>query len=70
MQRTVGWKDIAKESKKIYNGKEKNVGFISDTVGELEKSVRNELFRRLKSKYSIRQIERVTGISRGVIHKS
>ena len=46
------------------------MGFISDTVGELEKSVRNELLRRLKSKYSIRQIERVTGISRGVIHKS
>ena len=48
----------------------KELGIEAKRIGELEKSVRNELLRRLKSKYSIRQIERVTGISRGVIHKS
>jgi len=36
-------------------------------IGTLEKKERNRLLIRLKDKYSIRQIERVTGISRGVI---
>ena len=31
---------------------------------------RDEILRGLKDKYSIRQIERVTGISRGVTFKS
>ena len=30
----------------------------------------NEILHALKEKYSLRQLERVTGISRGVIHKS
>ena len=35
-----------------------------------DRGTRDEYLRRLKEKYSIRQIERITGISRGVIHKS
>jgi hypothetical protein len=38
--------------------------------GNLEKGKRDEILRLLKTKYSLRQLERVTGISRGVIHKS
>ena len=34
-----------------------------------ENSKRNEILKQLKQDYSIRQIERVTGISRGVIQK-
>ncbi len=46
------------------------IGIEPKLIGEMEKSKRNELLKKLKTKYSIRQIERVTGISRGVIHKS
>lgn len=48
----------------------KEFGFEPKCIGEMEKNRRNEILRELKNKYSIRQIERVTGISRGVIHKS
>ena len=39
-------------------------------ICKLEKTERNALLKLLKQEYSIRQLERVTGISRGVIHKS
>jgi len=39
-------------------------------ISQLEKSHRNEILRELKNDYSIRQIERITGISRGIIAKS
>lgn len=39
-------------------------------IGELEKNKRDEILKALKSEFSIRQLERVTGISRGVIYKS
>ena len=48
----------------------KEIGIEPKLIGEMEKSRRNEILKRLKNKYSIRQLERVTGISRGVIHKS
>lgn len=48
----------------------KEIGIEPKHIGEMEKSQRNEILKRLKKKYSIRQLERVTGISRGVIHKS
>jgi len=48
----------------------KETGIEPKLIGEIEKSKRNEILRDLKSRYSIRQIERVTGISRGIIHKS
>lgn len=48
----------------------KEFGFEPKCIGEMERNRRNEILRELKNKYSIRQIERVTGISRGVIHKS
>ena len=39
-------------------------------ICNLAREERNELLRKIKGEYSIRQIERVTGISRGVIYKS
>ena len=45
-------------------------GIEPKLIGEMEKSKRNEVLRELKKEYSIRQLERVTGVSRGVIHKS
>ena len=47
----------------------KEIGIDPKLIGEQEKNRRNEILRALKNKYSIRQLERVTGISRGVIHK-
>lgn len=38
-------------------------------IGEMPKTERNELISRLKQDYSIREIERITGVSRGVIYK-
>lgn len=46
------------------------VAIHDHVVGEVMKAKRDEILRGLKDKYSIRQIERVTGISRGVIFKS
>ena len=39
------------------------------SIEKLTRGERNELLKTLKNKYSIRQLERVTGISRGVIYK-
>ena len=39
-------------------------------ICNLERAARNRLLNALKEEYSIRQLERITGISRGVIHKS
>lgn len=47
----------------------KKIGVEPKCIGEMEKNRRNEILRELKNKYSIRQLERVTGVSRGVIHK-
>ena len=47
----------------------KELGIEPKLIGEMEKNRRNEVLKHLKSKYSIRQLERVTGVSRGVIHK-
>lgn len=48
----------------------KNVGVDPKLIGKMEKSRRNSILKTLKNEYSIRQLERVTGISRGIIHKS
>ena len=48
----------------------KEIGIEPKLIGEMDKNKRNEILNELKDKYSIRQLERVTGISRGVIHKS
>ena len=48
----------------------KEIGVKPKLIGEMLKAKRDEILRGLKDKYSIRQIERVTGISRGVIFKS
>ncbi len=45
----------------------KRYGYEPNKIGELDKSERNEILHELKEKYSIREIERVTGITRGVI---
>lgn len=39
-------------------------------ITSFDKETRNFYLRQFKEKYSIRQIERITGISRGVIYKS
>ena len=39
-------------------------------ICSMERNERNELLRQLKERYTIRQLERITGVSRGVIHKS
>ena len=48
----------------------KEKGIEPKLIGTFEKQKRNEILRELKNEFSIRQLERVTGISRGVIHKS
>ena len=55
--------EIRRRIIKKYNLEPKN-------ICNMEKKIRNELLSKLKKEYSIRQLERVTGISRGVIHKS
>ncbi len=40
------------------------------TIAHMPKFARDELLAQLKLNYTIRQLERVTGISRGVIHKA
>ena len=45
----------------------KRFGYEPNKIGELDRIERNAILHELKEKYSIRQIERVTGISRGVI---
>jgi len=45
------------------------MGDVHKLIGKMEKHRRNEILKGLKNKYSIRQLERVTGVSRGVIHK-
>ena len=36
-------------------------------VGSLDRKRRNEILKELKTKFSIRQIERITGVSRGIV---
>ena len=48
----------------------KAYGIEPKHIGEMDRIKRNEILRELKKEYSIRQIERITGVSRGVIHKS
>lgn len=55
--------EIRRRIIKKYNLEPKN-------ICNMDKKIRNELLNKLKKEYSIRQLERVTGISRGVIHKS
>ena len=38
-------------------------------ISKLEKSQRNYILRKLKEEYPIRQLQRITGVSRGVISK-
>ena len=40
------------------------------SIGQMERNERNSILNELKKEFSIRQIERVTGVSRGVIYKS
>lgn len=47
----------------------KNIGIDPDKIGELPKEERNKIIILLKDKFSIRQIERATGISRGIISR-
>lgn len=47
----------------------KRYGIEPNTIGGMDKQKRNEILGELKEKYSIRQLERVTGVSRGVIQK-
>ena len=48
----------------------KEIGAEPKNIDKMEKEQRDEILRKLKNKFSIRQLERVTGISRGVIYKS
>ena len=48
----------------------KRIGIDPKHIGDLDKNGRNDILRELKEEFSIRQLERVTGISRGVIYKS
>ncbi len=48
----------------------KDYGIEPKTIINLDKETRNLYLKQFKEKYSIRQIERITGISRGVIFKS
>ena len=48
----------------------KTYGYDPKSIAKLCKLERNEILSALKLKYSIRQIERVTGISRGIIANS
>ena len=45
----------------------KTYGYDPKTIAQVFKSERNEILSELKKKYSIRQIERATGISRGIV---
>ena len=54
---------IRREIKKKYRIEPKQ-------IAEFDKEARNTVLRELKERFSIRQIERVTGISRGAIYKS
>ena len=47
----------------------REIGVEPKCIGGMEKNRRNEILRELKNIYSIRQLERLTGVSRGVIHK-
>ena len=47
----------------------KRYGIEPNTIGNMDKQKRNGILGELKEKYSIRQLERVTGVSRGVIQK-
>jgi REP element-mobilizing transposase RayT len=48
----------------------KKYGIEPKEICSFERKERNEILGILKREYSIRQLERITGISRGVIHKS
>lgn len=48
----------------------KAYGIEPKEICNLERNERNAVLKRLKDDYSIRQLERITGISRGVIYKS
>lgn len=48
----------------------KSIKMEPKQIESLERTVRNKILTKLKKEYSIRQIERVTGISRGIIYKS
>ena len=47
----------------------KKYGIEPNLIGGMDKQKRNEILCELKESYSIRQLERVTGVSRGVIQK-
>ena len=48
----------------------KRFGMEPKQIITFDKDARNSVLRELKETFSIRQIERVTGISRGIIYKS
>lgn len=54
--------EIRRKILKVYNIEPKS-------ICTLEREKRNAILSTLKNEFSIRQLERVTGISRGVIHK-
>lgn len=47
----------------------KEMGIDSDKIGQLPKVERNAIISKLRQDFSIRQIERATGISRGIISR-
>ena len=48
----------------------KSYGVEPREIYNINRNQRNEMLKQLKKTYSIRQLERITGISRGIIHKS
>lgn len=48
----------------------KSIGIEPREIGNLDKKERDKILHKLKREYSIRQLERITGISRGIIMKS
>ena len=48
----------------------KSIGIEPKEIVNMDKNKRNIILNKLKKEYSIRQLERVTGISRGIIMKS
>ena len=48
----------------------KSYGVEPREIFNMNRNQRNEMLKQLKKSYSIRQLERITGISRGIIHKS
>ena len=48
----------------------KSYGIEPREIFNMNRNQRNEMLKQLKKTYSIRQLERITGISRGIIHKS